>query len=99
MPMVEQTMMIIGMMKRHRVSSHALYQSMSVLRHAFEKDLLQRHRYHGDRRRMEPLRFGENAVAAAARQYREHAALALDANHARRVKGRVRRILFEHQLH
>src|SRR6266508_4732628 len=62
---------------RHRVSSHALYQSISSLRvNGFQKDFLQRdgHDVHG--RGVQRARLVENPFGSCARQHGEHATLA-----------------------
>src|ERR1051325_7586890 len=84
---------------RPRVSSHDLYQSMSVLRcDGFEEDVLQGHRDDVHRRRAERAGFVENRICAGAREQGEHAPGAMHALDARRVKRRRRRLAIEHEL-
>src|SRR4249919_3320463 len=73
--------MASGMRNRQRVSSHDLYQSMSVLRlHGFKEDFFQRDRQDVDRGRPERAGFVEDRLSPAARDDREHAAHALHAD-------------------
>src|SRR5438477_13161830 len=97
-PAAEQSSKPSPIRNRQRVSSQALVQSMSVLRHyAFEKDFLEGYRNDVDRDGIECARFVDDRSRAAARQHREHAPIALHA-HGRRPERRRRRVVFEHQL-
>src|ERR1044071_3149628 len=89
------------MKKRQRVSSHDLYQSMSVaLRlNRFEKNLLERHRRDFDRRRIPRARLVDDRIGVRAHQQRDHAPVALHARDVRRAKLRRRRRAVEHELH
>src|SRR5712692_2454125 len=84
---------------RQRVSSHDLYQSMSVLRgNGLEEDLFQRDGDDVHRHRAERARLVEDSIGSLARQHREHATLAPHSLDARRPEYRFRRIAVEHQL-
>src|SRR5438094_1891676 len=98
-PPAEHTSNAIPMRNRHRVSSHDLYQSMSVLhRNACEKDVLQRDRHDVDRHGTERARFVEDRLGARARQNREHPPVATHALDARRAERRLGCIALEHEL-
>src|SRR3954471_6559143 len=84
----------------HRVSSHDLYQSISVLRlNRFEKNVLQRDRQHVDRSRAERARLRGDLIGAAGGENRENAALTLDALCARRPERGPGGLAVEHRLH
>src|SRR3954469_3648753 len=85
--------------KRPRVSSHDLYQSMSVLRgHGFEEDVFQRDGCDVDRSRIPRARFGDDRLGAGAGQDAEHATLTGHARNPPRVELRVGRVAVENQL-
>src|SRR5438874_154526 len=86
------------MRNRQRLSSHALYQSISVLRDdSFEKDLFQRDGRDVDRYWIEDARFVQNPRGSGARQQREDAAFAPHPDDAGRTErhGRCRTIEYE----
>src|ERR1700674_623392 len=84
---------------RHRVSSHALYQSISILRrHGFEKDLFERHGGNVHGHRVQRSRLVEDPLGPGARQHREHTTLAPHALDARRAERRIWRVALEHQV-
>src|SRR4051812_42428532 len=73
------------MRNRHRVSSHDLYQSISVLSiHGFQEDLLERQRRDVHRRRRKCLRLLHDRVCARAGEDRQHAPGAACADDTRR---------------
>src|SRR5262245_66589262 len=77
----------------HRVSSHDLYQSMSVLPlDGPEKILFQRHGRDVDRDRRERLRFGEHHIGPHARENGHHPSFALHPPHAWRAEREVGRV-------
>src|SRR6185436_12224522 len=87
------------MKKRQRVSSHDLYQTMSVLRDdGFEKDVFQRHWGNVDRDRMKRARLAGQLFGSRARQQRDHPSLPPDSRDAWRPEGWLRRITVEHEL-
>src|SRR5580658_4185431 len=76
---------------RHRVSSHDLYQSISVLpANGFEKDLLQRDGDDIHRHRIQPARLIEDPLGTRARQHRQHTTLAPHPLDTRRQECRLR---------
>src|SRR5262249_143520 len=87
------------MKNRQRVSSHDLYQSISVLRDdGLEKDVFQGHWRDVDRHGVERPSFVHYALGPRAREQREHTALPADTLDARRTERRLRRVAIEHQL-
>src|SRR5207245_4895530 len=85
--------------KRHRVSSHALYQSISVLRdNRLEKNVFQRDRDHIDGHRMQGTDLGHDSVGASVRYNREDAAGAADAHDPGRPEDGIRRVAVEYEL-
>src|SRR2546427_775578 len=87
------------MKKRQRVSSHDLYQSMSLLRsYALEEDLFQRDGHDVHRHRVERARLADDALGAVARQPREHTALPPHSHDARRDKYRCGCFAVEYEL-
>src|SRR5206468_12892062 len=68
----EQTSIPSPMRNRHRVSSHDLYQSISVLRaYGLEKNFFEGDRQYLEREWMERARFVEDRVGIAARHQRD----------------------------
>src|SRR5215813_2738842 len=91
------------MRKRQRVSSHDLYQSMSVLRvdggvDGFEKYFLERERRDVNRLRMKLARLGRDGFGGVAGEDGQHAAIPSRANDAGRAKRQCRRVRFEDNL-
>src|SRR5947207_3718876 len=85
--------------RRVRVSSHALYQSISVLRRdGFEEDLFQRDGQNVDRHRAQRARLLEDLLGAGAGEHAEHASLAAHTRDTRAAKRGCRRLAVEHQL-
>src|SRR5688572_4901279 len=83
-----------------RVSSQALYQSISVLhRHGLEKDVFQRHRADLDGLGVQRARFGDDSIRTGARQHRQHSPLPAHARDAGARERDRRRIAVEHELH
>src|SRR5262245_1099439 len=88
--------------KRQRVSSHALYQNMSVLLwrgDRLEKDVFQGDRRNVYRRWIERTRFGDDRVCARARTNAEDAALSTDTLHAGCAERCPGRVAFKDELH
>src|SRR4051794_3978214 len=98
-PHEESTSSTRPMMKRQRVSSHDLYQSMSVLRsHGFEKDFLQRHRRYIHGHGLQRAGFVNDVVGSGVRQHGQHPALSPHACNARRAKARIGSVSVEDEL-
>src|SRR3954467_4033316 len=93
-----------AMRNRQRVSSHDLYQSMSVLRvdrggDRLEKNLFERQRQHVHRYGIERARFSGNRIRAGAREHAQHATVPPRANDAWRAERNCRRVLVEDDLY
>src|SRR3984893_17384522 len=79
------------MRNRQRVSSHDLYQSMSVLRaHGLEKNFLESDGQYLQRHGIERARLADDRVGVSTRHQRDHPALPMDMRDARSSKLRVR---------
>src|SRR5438034_4454541 len=79
----EQTSIPSPMRNRHQVSSHDLYQSISVLRaYGLEENLFEGDGQYLHRQGIEGARFVDDRVGIAARHQRDHAALAVHARDA-----------------
>src|SRR5437879_13498221 len=99
MPVADRNNSTRPITNRQRVSSHDLYQSMSVLRgYGLEEDLFQRDWDDVHRHGAERARLVEDPLCAGARQHREHATLPPYPLDARRAQRRLPRIAVEHHL-
>src|SRR5207245_8263379 len=85
---------------RDRVSSHDLYQSISVPLHGdgLEEDLLQRDRCDVDRNGLEPSRLFDDSGGSGAREHRQDAPVAPHPLDPWRAERGVGRVAVEHEL-
>src|SRR5437763_716310 len=99
MPLASTSSTANPMRNRHRVSSHDLNQSMSVLSiHGFQEDLLERQWHDVHRRRRKCPRLLDDRGCVRAGQDREHAPAAARADDAGRTEGDVGSVAGKYEL-